>query len=239
MDGLSSGKTEVVVEQPPKLGELYSACSKMAAEEERTTGRIVGTMVNLLSWLKEPLVLRPGSLGGRFAALRMVLLDASANVVMTDAQGRVTSRRLTDMKAEDRLAILEEACPLVEKMVSSKRRAEQARPVLSIKVVQGGSRLIVGRRTYRLLVSNAGSDCLGMRLSIELPGGNSSRSTRPRDVKGGSEHEVDTGVSRGLGGAESVRVEVDCRDADGRALFWDGSLRLDEAGWQHAPLRRA
>ncbi len=235
----STGTNAVVEQQAAKLGELYSTCSRLAAEEERKTGRIVGTMVNVLGWLKEPVVLDPKSLGDSFGELRSVVLDSEAKVVMEDVQGKVSSKRLGDFRTEECLAILEQVCPELERLVSNKRRATQVRPALSLKLVAAGSKLIVDRRSYRLVVSNSGGDCVGLKVSTQLPGGADSRSTRPHEVKGGAQVEVDLEVFKELEDAKNIKVEIDCKDTDGRTLFWDGSLSLERAGWHEAPLHSA
>ena len=221
----SSPKSETA-EQPAKLSDLFSKCSELAAEEERQMAKFVGAVIPVLGFLGEPVSLRPESLGGSFLGFRSVTLGDGAMVTMTDPEGRVSSRRLSAFRTEECLAILEESFPELQRLVSEKRRAGEARPELSLRVALGGKRFIVDMRSYRVAVANAGGDCLGVRFSTRLSGGR-TKSSRPCDVRRGQEVEVDLGVAMEVAEAGRLEIEVECRDADGRELSGRGSVGVD------------
>jgi hypothetical protein len=227
-----------MAEQPVKLADLFSKCSEMTAQGERERDRIAGTMTPLLAWLNESVVLRPGALGGAFRGFKSVTLEAGSTVVMMGFDGKVSSKPLAQFGTEECLAIVHDAFPELQRMVASKKRAGEVRPALSLKVVLGGPRFIVGRRSYRLTVANKGGDCLGVRVSTRLPGG-WSKPSRPCDVTRGRRAEVDLGLSREVGGgSESLELLVECKDVDGRELCGVESVRLDGDGWQELALGR-
>lgn len=232
-----SSSTETGVEgQPTQLADLYSKASELAARQEREMARIVSSVVPVLAWLNEPVVLRPGSLGDSFQGLRSVTLETGAMVVMTDHQGKVTSQELASFKTEDCLAILNDAFPELQRMAANKRRAGLVKPQLSLKIVLGGSRLIVDRRSYRLVVSNSGGDCLGLRVSVHLPRG--AKPSRPCDVVRGKEAEVDLGVFEEVVGRERLELHLECKDLDGRELTAEESVPIEGSQRQEAILRR-
>jgi hypothetical protein len=233
---LSPTKTENA-DQPVKIADLFSKCSQLAAQEEKEMGRIVSTMLPVLAWLNEPVVLRPTSLGDAFQEFRSVTLETGAMVVMTDAKGRVSSKQLGEFRSEEYLAILEESFPELQRMAANKRRAGQVKPVLSLRIVLGGSRFVVDRRSYRLMVENKGGDCVGISVSARLPGGR-TKSSRPCDVRRGQKAEVDLGVPKEVGDVEQLELQIYCKDVDGRELIGDESVRLDGASCQEAVLRR-
>jgi hypothetical protein len=220
----SSPKTEAA--EPANISDLFSKCSQLAAEEERQMGKFVGALVPVLGFLGQPVALNPESLGGSFLAFKSVTLGEGATVTMTDPEGRVSSRQLSAFATEDRLAVLEESLPELQRLVSEKRRAAEAMPALSLRVALGGKRLIVDMRSYRAAVANSGGDCLGVRFSTRLPGGR-AKSSRPCDVGRGQEVEVDLGVAKKVGDSGRLEIEVECRDADGRELFGRGSVGVD------------
>ena len=215
-------------EQPTKLSDLFSKCSELSAEEERQMGKFVGAVIPVLGFLGEPVSLRPESLGGYFLGFKSVTLGEGATVTMTDPEGRVSSKQLATFETEERLAILEESLPELQRLVSEKRRIEEARPGLSLRVALGGKRFIVDMRSYRVVVANAGDDCLAVRFSTRLSGGR-KKSSDPCDVGRGQEVEVDLGVAKGVGEAGRLEIEVECKDADGRELFGRGSVGVDGA----------
>jgi hypothetical protein len=223
----SSPKSETS-EQPTKLSDLFSKCSELAAEEERQMGKFVGAVIPVLGFLGEPVSLRPESLGGYFLGFKSVTLGEGAMVTMTDPEGRVSSKQLSAFRTEERLAILEESFPELQRLVSEKRRAWESRPALSLRAALGGMRFIVDMRSYRVVVANAGGDCLGVRFSTGLSGGR-RKSSRPCDVGRGQEVEVDLGVAKEVGEAGRLEIEVECKDADGRELFGKGSVGVDGA----------
>ncbi len=226
-----------MAEQPSKLADLFSKCSQLAAQEESKMGRIVGTILPVLAYLEEPITLRPGSLGGSFAELRSVSLQAGAVVVTTDFQGRVASRPLAKLGTADCLAILKDAFPELQRLVADKKRAAAVRPILSMKLVLGGQRFIVDMRSYRLLVSNSGGDCRGLRISAELADGR-NKDYRERDLSRGGRIDFDLGLLKELEGAESLKLQFECEDVDGREYCGAGSLRLDGERLQEAALAR-
>jgi hypothetical protein len=223
--------------QPVKIADLFSKCSDLADQEEKGMGRIVSTILPVLAWLNEPVVLRPGSLGGPFLEFRSVTLETGAIVVMTDPGGRVASRQLSEFRTAECLAILNESFPELQRMTANKRRAGEVKPLLSLKLALGGSHLIVDMRSYRLSVSNSGGDCVGLRVSALLPGGR-SKPTRPCDVGRGKKAEFDLGVLKEVAGLERLELQIDCRDVDGRELRAEEFLPLGGADWQEVQLRR-
>lgn len=221
----SSPKTETA-ERPTELSDLFSKCSQLAAEEEVHMGKFVGALLPVLEFLGEPVALVPESLGGPFLGLKSVTLGKGATVTMTDAEGNVSAKKLTAFRTEECLAILEDSFPELQRLVSDKRRAAEARPALSLQVALGGRRFILDMRSYRVVVANSGGDCKGVRFSTRLPGGR-RKSSRPCDVGRGHEVEVDLGAAKEAAEAGRLDVEVECRDADGRELFGTGSLGVD------------
>ena len=213
-------------EQPTKLSDLFSKCSQLAAEEERRMGKFVGAVIPVLGFLGEPVALRPESLGGAFLGLKSVTLGAGATVTMTDPEGRVSSRQLSTFEVEERLAILEDSFPELQRLVTEKRRAGEASLALSLRVVLGGKRFIVDMRSYRVVVANLGADCLGVRFSTRLSRGR-AKSSRPCDVPSGREVEVDLGVPKEVGDTGQLEIKVECRDAEGCELFGRGSVGVD------------
>ncbi len=226
-----------MAEQPVKIADLFSKASELAAQEEKEMDRIVGTMLPVLAWLNEPVVLRPKSLGAPFQEFRSVTLETGAIVVMTDLEGKVSSRQLSKFRTGECLAILHDSYPELQRMAANKKRAGQVKPVLSLKIVLGGSRFFVDRRSYRLVVSNMGGDCQGMHVSTQLPGGK-AKASRPCDVGRGMKVEVELGVPKEVGGSELLELQIECKDVDGRELVGNESVRLDGASWQEATLRR-
>jgi hypothetical protein len=231
---VSSPKAKLA-EQPSKLAELFSKCTQLAAQEEKEQIKIVGTILPVLSYLKEPVVLRPGALGDAFSGFRSVSLMPGAIVVTTDMDGRVLSRPLVKFRTEECLAILHDAFPELQRLVTDKRRAAQVRPAISTKAVVGGSKFLVDLRSYRLVFSNSGGDCRGLRVSLQLSGGE-SKPYRPVDVNRGERVEVDLGVFKEVSAFDSVKLQLDCKDVDGRELHADQSVRLDGAEWEQATL---
>ncbi|MDA4134927.1 MAG: hypothetical protein OK441_05110 [Thaumarchaeota archaeon] len=224
-------------EQPVRIADLFSKCSELAAQEEKETVRIVSTMLPMLAWLDEPVVLQPESLGNRFREFRRVTLETGAMVMMTDLEGRVSSKQLTKLRTEECLAILRASFPELQRLIGNKRRAADIKPALSLKVVLGGPHFIVDKRSYRLIVSNSGGDCVGVSVSTALSGCRTQPS-RPCDVSHGKQAEVDLGVFKELDGVGRLEVQIDCKDADGRGLCGEESVSLDGASWQEAVLRR-
>lgn len=233
---MPSTRTETA-QQPAKIADLFCKCSELAAQEKKEMGRIVGTVIPMLAWLNEPVVLRPESLGGAFREFRSVTLETGATVTMTDLDGRVSSKELAMFRTEECLAILHDSFPELQRMVANKRRAGEVKPALSLKVVVGGAHFIVDLRSYRLAVANAGGDCIGMRVSTRLPGGR-SKSSRPCDVSRGHEAEVDLGVYKEVGDLKRLELQIDCEDVDGCKLHGEESVPVDGASWQEAALRR-
>jgi hypothetical protein len=224
-------------EQKVRIADLFSKCSELAAQGERERTRIVGTMIPMLAWLNEPVVLRPESLGDAFRGFKSVTLETGATVMMTDPAGRVSSRELAKFRTEECLAILHDSFPELQRLVANKRRGGEVKPALALKVILGGSHFIVDKRSYRLMVSNTGGDCIGIRVSTQLSGGR-SKPSRPCDVKRWEKAEVDLGVSKEVGEAGSLELQIDCKDVDGRELIGNESVPVDGDSWQEAVLRR-
>ena len=224
-------------QQPAKIADLFSKCSQLTAQGEKEREKIVGTMTPMLAWLDEPVVLRPGSLGGAFEKFRSVTLEKGATVVMTDFGGRVSSRPLQKFGTEECLAVIQDAFPELQRLVADKRRSATVRPILSMKVLLGGQRFIVDMRSYRLLVSNSGGDCSGLRISAELPDGR-NKDYRERDLSRGGRIDMDLGLLKELRGADSLRLHFECKDVDGREFCGAESLGLDGERLHEAALSR-
>lgn len=229
--------TQKGVAEPVKMSDLFSKCEQLAAQEEKEMSRIVGTMLPVLAYVEEPIMLSPGSLGGSFSELRSVSLQAGAMVVTTDLQGNVASKRLAKLKTGDCLAILKNAFPEIQRLVADKNRAAVVRPILSMKLFLGGQRFIVDRRSYRLLVSNSGGDCRYLSISAELADGR-NKPFRERGLSRGGRVEVDLGLLKEVDGAESLRLQFECKDVDGREFCGAQSLRLAGDRLQEALLTR-
>jgi hypothetical protein len=230
---LSSSKAKLV--EQPKIADLYEKCSQLAAKEEKEMGRVMGTVFTILEWINEPVALRPKSLGGAFSRFRSVSLRADATVVTTDFEGKVTSKPLKEFRLGESLAILREAYPELQSLVAGKRGGAQVKPLLSMKALMGGARLL-GGRSYRVLVANSGGDCVDLEVSVRLPGGQ-RKISRPFDLKRGQEVEVDLGVFKeGVGSGERLEIGIDCKDTLGHELQGDQTVPFDEPSWQEAAL---
>jgi hypothetical protein len=215
------------------MADLYSKCSQLAAQSEKEIGRIVNTMLPVLAYLNEPVVLKTESLGEAFRDFSSVSLQPGAIVVTKDKRGKVLSRPLAKFSTEECLAILHDSFPELQRLVADKRRAVQLKPTLSLKISVGGSHFILDMRSYRLIVSNAGGDCKELSVTSRYPGG-PSPPTHPQDVGRGEEVEVDLGIFKELIGQEVLDIEFECKDADGRPMRGEQSVRLDGAGWEEA-----
>jgi hypothetical protein len=224
-----------VAGKPATIADLFSKCSELAVQEERDMDRMMGMMVPVLAWLNTAVALRPGSLGDGFSGFTSVSLQAGPTVVTTDPEGKVAARPLAGLRTKDCLAVIREAFPELQRLVADKRRAAQVKPALSVKASIGGSHFVLDKRSYRLLVSNAGGDCRGLRISIQLPEG-LTKVSRPLDVDSGDWVEVDLGVFKEVSGMERLRLHIECEDEDGRKLRWDEKVSLDGSNWQEATL---
>jgi hypothetical protein len=231
-----SAKTGMA-DQTMKIADLFSKCSELAAQEEKEMGNIVNSILPVLAWLNEPVALKPESLGEAFNEFKSVSLDPGALVVMANAQGRVSTKQLAKFGTAERLAILRDSFPELERMIANKRRAGQVRPALSLKLVLGGPHFIVDMRSYRLMVSNSGGDCSGVRISSQLPRGK-TKSYRPFDVSRDEQAEVDLGVFNEITRTKRLAIRIDCKDVDGRELRGEESVRPDASKWQYVTLRR-
>ncbi len=223
--------------RPVMIADLFTKYSQIADQEEKEVRRIVDTILPVLAWLGEPVVLRPKALGGQFEGFRSVSLKAGAIVVTTDHEGRVSSKRLSEFRTAECLAILNDALPELQRMSQNKGRAGQVKPRISLSTALGGSRTAIDKRSHHLLVSNSGGDCVGLRVYIRLPGGR-SRSSLPCDLGRGKTGQVDLGISTEVGGRERLEVHVDCKDVDGRELHAEESVPLGGAKWHEVRLRR-
>jgi hypothetical protein len=222
-------------EQKVGIADLFSKCEEIAAQEESEIKRIMGTMLPLLSWLKEPVVLRPASLGEEFAGYRSVSLQKGATVVTTDFRGKVTSRPMTKFHARECLAILQDAFPELQRMVVDKRRGSEVRPALSIKATLSGPRFLVDMRTFHLVMFNAGGDCRGLTVRVMLPG-DKVKAFKPCDLSKGERIELDLGVE--VARLKRLAVELECKDVDSRDLRADVPIRLDSSAWEEVSMVR-
>ncbi|MGA7862159.1 MAG: hypothetical protein WCB19_09955 [Thermoplasmata archaeon] len=220
-----------------KIADLFSKCSQLAAQGEKELGRVASTMLPVLAYLNEPIVLRPGALGESFRDVRTAAIHSGALVVTTDFHGRVWSKPLSKFRTADCLAILKDAFPELQRLVADKKRAAQVKPMLSMQVVLGGQRFIVDMRSYRLVVSNSGGDCRGLRLSMKLPDGR-TKPYRERDLGRGMRVEVDLGVFKEVDGAERVELGAECEDVDGRKLLGGEPVPLNGTSLQEFVLSR-
>lgn len=233
---MSSTKPKLV-EQPVKIYELFSKVSQLAAQEEKEQIKVVGTILPVLSYLDEPVVLRPGALGEAFRDFRSVHLKPGAIVVTTDMEGRVLSKPLVKFRTEECLAILHDAFPELQRLVTDKRRAAQVKPALFTKAVVGGSKFLVDLRSYRVVFSNSGGDCRGLHVSLQLSEGR-IKAFHPCDVNRGERVEIDLGVFKEVSALDTVKLQLDCKDVDGRELHADQAVRLDGAAWEEAALAK-
>jgi hypothetical protein len=224
-----------MADKPAMIADLFSRCSELVAQEETEMGRMMGTILPVLAWLNEPIALRPGALGDSFSGFTSVSLQAGARVVTTDVEGKAVARPLAKLRTKDCLAVIRESFPELRKLVADKRSAAQVKPALSMRTAIGGARFILDMRSYRLLVSNSGGDCLNPRVSMQLSGGR-TKACRPCDVSRGERVEVDLGVFKEVSTMERLKLQIECEDADGRELLGDETVRLDGASWQEAVL---
>jgi hypothetical protein len=229
--------TTVTEEKSVKIADLFSKVTELAALQEKEMGRLVSTMLPVLAFVDEPIVLRPGSLGDSFREVRSASIHSGAVVVTTDFQGKVWSKPLARYPTAQCLAILKDCFPELERLVADKRRAAQILPSLSMKVFLGGQRFIVDMRSYRLLVSNSGGDCRGLIVTVKLPGGG-SRVCKERDLGRGVRTEVDLGVFKEVGKLESLELKVQCKDVDGRDLQGGEQVPLVGTALQEIVLSR-
>jgi len=223
--------------QPAKIADLFSKCTELAAQEEKEMARIVGTVLAVLAYVDQPIALRPESLRGSLPGIKSAYLHTGALVVTTDGRGNVATRPLAKFATAECVEILKQSVPQLQRLASEKRRAALVRPLLAMKVVSSGLRLILDSRSYRLIVSNSGGDCIDLGLSVELPFGK-TRPYRPRDLGRGARIELDIAGFKELEGAEWIRLCFDCKDVDGRELRGEESLAVGGASFQEATMRR-
>jgi hypothetical protein len=224
--------------QTTGIADVYARRSELAVQEQREVGRIVSMMLPVMTWLNEPVVLKPRSLGSAFQEFSSVSLENGEMVVMTDVEGNVSRKNLAQLPIEECLAILQSSLPELQKMAEHKRRREeQAKPALSMKIVLGGTGSTIEVPSYRLVVSNSGGDCTDIRVTTMLPGG-WTRTSPPCDVRRGEQAEVDLGVFEEVSDVALLQLQVECKDAEGRELRGSESLPLNGAEWQEAFLRR-
>ena len=233
---MSSSTKAQAMKGSVSIADLFSKCSELAAEEMKEMARIISNMLPILAWLNEPVVLRPGSLGEAFSGFTNVSLQPGATVFTTDLVGKVFVRPLFDLPTKDRLEVMREAVPELQRLVTDKRRAAEVKPALSMKASLEGSRFIVDKRSYRVLVSNTGGDCRDLQVSIKLFGVKPKPSS-PVSVNRGESVEVDLGVLKKEAGTMGrLELHMDCKDVDGRELRGDESLPIEGAGWQETVL---
>ena len=229
-----SSRTETA-DDAATIADLYKRASRLDERHRKETAKIVGTILPILAWLNEPVALRPRALGEHFFDMRSVTVETGGMVVMTDLQGHVSSMELTGFRSKEFQAILKEAFPELERMTALKRRAGDIKPILSLKVVVAGRKFLIDRRTYRVMVSNSGGECRGLKVSTQLPAGR-SEPTHPCDVARGRQVGVDLGVFGDVG--DSLQLWLSCRDSDGREFEADELVQLEAEAGQEALLRR-
>jgi hypothetical protein len=232
-----------MAETAVKLGDLFTKVSELSKLEDNKLGKIVSTIVPVLSWLNTPIVLHPESLGETFRDIREASLLTGAVVLMTDERGRGYSRTLAKFSVEDCLAILQDCFPELQRLVADKKRAGHIKPALSVKMILGGSKLLIDMRSYRLVISNSGGDCTDVRVSGSFSGGK-KKTLGPVAVDKGHQAEVDLGVFKEVHNLDHLDLVIECKDADGRALKAEEPVRLDweewqPAEWQPGSLRKA
>lgn len=199
--------------------------------------RIAGTMLPVLEYLGEPVLLKPSSLGEPFLSFKGVSLQSGAVVVTTDEDGRVSSKPLGKFRAEECIAILRGAVPELQRLVADKRRATQVRPVLSVRVALEGSRFIIDLRSYRAEISNSGGECRDLVVSGDFPGGR-TKPSRPRKLGRGEKLDIDLGVNKEVSSELGIRLILDCKDVDGRLLFGERTFRPDDERQQEVLLNK-
>ncbi|HUI00405.1 MAG TPA: hypothetical protein VLU99_01770 [Nitrososphaerales archaeon] len=215
-------------EAAEKLGamaDLYSRCSELAAQQDRKVADVMGTILPVLAWLGKPVELDPAELGETFSGLRSVSISPGAIVVRTDPQGKVSTTAMAKLGPKDCLALLSKAFPRMEKMVEDKKREGDVRPVLWVKASLEGSRPLLGKRRFQLVVSNSGGDCRDLRVLVLLPGG-LTRACKPCDVGRGERVDIDLGIHEEADGAEEVALQIQYRDVDGRESKGDETVKL-------------
>lgn len=222
---MSSAQDEVAV-KPAKIAELFSKVNQLAAQEEREMAKVQGAVLPLLSYVEEPIFLRPSDLGLSFEGLRSVTLQAGGRVVATDVHGLTASRPLVDFKPAECLAILKVAFPEIKRLVAEKDRAARVKPALSMKLTLTGQRKIIDTRSYHLVVLNQGGDCKGLNLSVGVPDG-TLQPRKERDLDKGMRMELDLGFFKEAEGLDRLSLKVECMDVDGREFVGVGSLPVD------------
>jgi len=232
----SSTKSKLEV-QPAEMADLFSKCAQLAAQEEKEMGKIMSTMLPVLEYLGEPVMLKPESLGDRFRAFKYVILQSGAVVVTTDLEGHVSSRPLAEFSTEDCLAILRDSFPELLRLASEKRQAAMVGPALSLRIASGGAHETQCVRSHYLVVSNLGGPLSDVVVSSLLPGGR-TKAYRPGGVHRGGKVNIDLEVLKEESNVERVELQIDCTDAMGHQFRGREFVRLDGSIVQEVALRK-
>src|SRR2546427_4927638 len=189
MEEAPSSTTAKLESQQDQIADLFSKCSQLAAQEEKEMGKIMSTMLPVLEYLGEPVVLRPESLGEGLSDLKSVILQTNAVVMTTDVDGKVSSKPLAEFRTEDCLAILRESFPELLRLASEKRQTAMVGPALWLRIAPGGAHLTQGVRSHYLAVSNTGGPLSDLAVSTLLPGGR-TKTYHPGGVHRSEERRV-------------------------------------------------
>jgi hypothetical protein len=235
-EGSSSTKSKLEV-QPAEMADLFSKCAQLAAQEEKEMGKIMSTMLPVLEYLGEPVVLKPESLGDRFRSFKYVILQSGAVVMTTDVDGNISSKPLAEFSTEDCLAILRDSFPELLRLASEKRQAAMVGPGLSLRIAPGGAHQTEGVRSHYLVVSNMGGPLSDLVVSSLLPGGR-TKIYRPGGVHRGGKLNIDLEVLQEESTVERVELQIDCTDAMGHQFRGREFVRLDGADVQVVGLRK-
>jgi hypothetical protein len=235
---VSSAQSEASF-QPARIAELFSKCRELAAREEREMAKIRGAILPLLSYVEEPILLRPSDLGLSFEGLRSMTLQSGGRVVATDVHGLTASRSLDDFKSSECLAILKVALPEIKRLVAEKERAARVKPALSMKLTLRGQRRIFDTRSYHLVVLNEGGDCKSLSVSVGLSDG-TMEPRKERDLDRGMRVELDLGkLFKDVEGLDRLSLRVECMDVDGREFVGVGSLPVDGTWHEQSLMKKS
>ena len=200
-------------------------------------GKIMSTILPVLEYLGEPVVLKPESLGDRFSGFKYVILQSGAVVMTTDLEGNVSSKPLAEFRTEDCLAILRESFPELLRLASEKRQTAMVGPGLSLRIAPGGAHLTQGVRSHYLVVSNTGGPLSDLVVSSLLPGGR-TKTYHPGGVHRGGKVNIDLEVLKEESNVELMELQIDCTDAMGHQLRGREFVRLDGSVVQEVALKR-
>jgi hypothetical protein len=216
------------------LVSVFSKCAELIHSEGVMVDKIVKVMKPLLSSINKPIRLHPQSLGETFRHIREASLAPGAVVVMVDSEERISSRSLRKFDGEDFISILRDCLPGLQELVSGRKRAEQIKPALAVKLRLAGSQFLIDRRTYRLLVSNSGGDCRNLRISTKA--GGRTKVNPPFDLNSVNPSEIDLGLSQKDVEPKQLELGITCKDLDGLEYWGTESIRAEQDDWKEVPL---